>query len=122
MLLTQNIREIAADERHIRCPLAAAGHPKLSVVLWAIHLLQITVGRLDVCDARSRQLLWQTALMRLKGSLAAPALLGRVGCNVTNPQLLEGPPKLREVDFVDFATRLGRGEVMRPSIVVQACK
>ena len=76
MLLTKEVRQTAADERHVRRALQSAGHSKLPVVLSAVHLLQVLVGILHIGDSCAGQLLGQAALMRLKYPLAAPARLG----------------------------------------------
>src|SRR5450756_492906 len=122
MLLAQDVRQVAADERHICRAFQCAGNSELLVVGKAVDLFQVPVGTVYVRDPCAGQFLGQSALVRLERPLAASTRLRRVGRNMVNTQLLERPPYLRQVDLVDLATRLWGDEVVATAVAVQAGK
>src|ERR1035437_8324782 len=65
-LLTQDVRQVAADERYIGRAWHGAGYTKLPVVGGSVDLLQIPVGAVHVRNASSGKFLRQAALVRLK--------------------------------------------------------
>src|ERR1035437_9680944 len=75
VLLTQDVRQVAADERYIGRAWHGAGYTKLVIVGGSVDLLQIPVGAVHVRNASSGKFLRQSALMSLKRQLRAPTRL-----------------------------------------------
>jgi hypothetical protein len=61
----------------------------------------------------------ETILQRRERPLGAPARLGRIGPDMLDPQMLQRPADLRQMAPVDLAG-LGRVEIMRPAIRIEA--
>src|SRR5208337_2080944 len=78
------------------------------------------VGRLDRRDPGKPELLHQPVLQGLEGVLRTPARLWRIGPDMLDPELLERPADLRQMTAVDLAAGLGRQEVMRAAVGVEA--
>ena len=77
------------------------------------------VRRLDRLDPGQRQLLRQTVLQRAEQALRAPARLRRVGRDVLDAELLQGPPDLRQQRLRHLPARLRRHEVVAAAVGVE---
>src|SRR5450759_1121217 len=122
VLLTQDVRQVAADERYIGRAWHGAGYTNLLIVGGSVDLLEIPVGTIHVRDPGSLEFLGQSALVRLKRPLRASTRLGRVGRYVPDTELLERAAHFGQVHFVDLASRLGGSEVVAPPVAVQRSK
>ena len=110
VLLTEDRVEIHGPEGHEGGRWVAGLAPKRGVVLRDVPVAEVPVRRIHRADSGDAQFIHQPPLERPIHPLTAPARLGRIGRNVFDAELVEGPAHRREARLVDGTGRRGREE------------
>src|SRR5271166_6433673 len=120
LLHAQDLVDLDARDRGEGRARLSRRHGEALIVGGQIDFADEGVGRLDRRDPGKPELLHQPVLQGLEGALRTPARLWRIGPDMLDPELLERPADLRQMTAVDLAAGLGRQEVMRAAVGVEA--